>query len=66
MSRAVKRDIPASVRARLLKMASPQMSFNRILDRHGIERLIYRLQHAPHARRFTLKGAQLFLVWTGK
>lgn len=65
MSRAVKRDIPASVRSRLLKLVGPEMTFERLLVRYGVERLLFRLQHSPHADQFLLKGAQLFLMWKG-
>ena len=39
---------------------------NLILTRYAVERLLYRLSISPHADRFILKGAQLFLVWTGR
>jgi Nucleotidyl transferase AbiEii toxin, Type IV TA system len=65
VSRVIKRDIPASVRARLQKMTGPKMTFERLLVRYGVERLLFRLEQSPHADLFMLKGAQLFLLWTG-
>ena len=38
---------------------------NLILTRYAVERLLYRLGISKYSDRFVLKGAQLFLVWTG-
>jgi hypothetical protein len=40
--------------------------FNLLLSRYGIERLLYRLSISPHADKFILKGASLFLIWKGQ
>jgi hypothetical protein len=40
--------------------------FNLLLFRYGVERFLYRLSISPHADRFILKGASLFLVWKGQ
>ncbi len=40
--------------------------FNLLLLRYGVERLLYRLSISPHADKFILKGASLFLVWKGQ
>jgi len=40
--------------------------FNLLLFRYGTERLLYRLSISPHADKFILKGASLFLVWKGQ
>jgi len=40
--------------------------FNAILVQYAIERLIDRLSRSVEARRFVLKGAMLFRVWTGE
>jgi hypothetical protein len=40
--------------------------FNAILVQYAIERLIDRLSRSIEARRFVLKGAMLFRVWTGE
>jgi hypothetical protein len=39
--------------------------FGFILERYGVERLLYRLSQSPHANDFVLKGAQLFILWKG-
>lgn len=59
------KNLPASVRARLLNIAKDQgVAFQEILVRYGIERLLYRLQQSNHGDEFILKGAMLFLDWT--
>jgi hypothetical protein len=40
--------------------------FNLLLLRYGIERLLFRLSQSPHADRFLLKGAMLFVIWDEK
>jgi hypothetical protein len=61
------RDVAASVKQRLLNAAKDQdTAFNRVLDRYVAERFLYRLGLSPVVDRFTLKGAALFLVWTGR
>jgi len=61
------RDIGASVRARLLRLARERgEDFQLLLTRYANERLLYRLASSPHASRFVLKGAALFTVWTGE
>jgi hypothetical protein len=45
---------------------SHKEDFNLLLFRYGIERFLYRLSISPHASRFILKGASLFLVWNGQ
>ena len=60
-------NIGASVRARLLAKAKERGDdFNLVLLRYANERLLYRLALSPHASRFVLKGAALFMVWTGQ
>jgi predicted nucleotidyltransferase component of viral defense system len=57
----------ASVRQRLLNLSrSRGEDFNLILTWYGIERLLYRLAQSAHGNQFVLKGALLFVVWTGK
>lgn len=64
MSAAPKRNLPASVRQRLLTLSQQRKQpFDLVLVRYGIERLLYRLSRSPHAERFVLKGAMLFAVW---
>lgn len=56
-----------SVRARLRNAAARSgEDFQRILQRYGIERFLYRLSRSTHADRFVLKGAALFLTWEGE
>lgn len=58
-------DPAASVRARLLNLARARgEDFQLVLTRYGLERLLYRLSRSPHAERFVLKGAILFLLWS--
>ena len=65
MSAAPKRNLPASVRQRLLTLSQQrQQPFDLVLVRYCIERLLYRLSRSAHADRFVLKGAILFAVWS--
>lgn len=58
------KDLAASVRERLLKVAKAEQSdFNGVLVRYALERLLYRLSQSAHADRFLLKGAMLFTLW---
>jgi hypothetical protein len=41
-------------------------SFNLLVVRFGVERLLYRLSQSRHANRFLLKGAMLFALWDEK
>lgn len=59
-----KRNLAASVRQRLLNLAKQRgENFDLVLVRYALERLLYRLSVSPHANRFLLKGALLFVVW---
>ena len=61
-----KKDIGASVRARLLRLAQDRGDdFQLLLTRYANERLLYRLAKSPHVGHFMLKGAALFTLWTG-
>ena len=58
------KDLPASVRARLLNIAKAQgVDFHQVLVRFALERMLYRLGESAHADRFVLKGALLFTLW---
>lgn len=60
----VPKNLAASVKARLLTLArSRGETFNDLLTRYGIERLLYRLGRSRHADRFLLIGAMLFVLW---
>lgn len=64
LSRHQPSNLPASVRARLLRLAKQSdANFNVVLVRFATERLLYRLSRSPYADRFVLKGAWLFYVW---
>lgn len=61
------KNLPASVKARLLNLAqSRNETFNDLVVRYCIERLLYRLGQSKHADRFLLKGAMLFVLWDGR
>jgi hypothetical protein len=65
VSKTIKRNLPASVRQRLLTLSrNRQEPFNTTLVRYAIERLLYRLSMSPYADRFLLKGAMLFAIWS--
>ena len=54
------RDVPASVRQRLLNLAREQrVRFEGMLQRYAVERFLYRLSVSDEVDRFTLKGAAL-------
>jgi predicted nucleotidyltransferase component of viral defense system len=60
----VTKNLPASVRARLLNVAKAQgVNFNQVLIRFALERILYRMSQSAHADRFLLKGALLFTLW---
>lgn len=57
-------NLGASVRARLLRIAqSSGQTFELVLTRYALERLLYRLSISSHAGRFVLKGAMLMMTW---
>lgn len=63
MARQV-RNLGASVRARLLTLSKAEgQSFDLVLTRFALERLLFRLSRSPHADRFVLKGAMLMMSW---
>ena len=58
------RNLGASVRARLLQISKEkEQSFELILTRYAIERLLYRLAQSPQTDRFVLKGGMLLMTW---
>lgn len=63
MAKEIK-NLGASVRARLLKLSKESgQSFDLVLTRFALERLLYRLSRSPHVDRFVLKGAMLMMSW---
>ena len=62
-----KKNLAASVRDRLLNHARESKDeLQLVLMRYGLERLLYRLSQSDYAGEFVVKGAMLFLVWTGE
>ena len=58
------RNIGASVRARLQNLSRETgQSFELVLTRYTLERLLYRISTSAHAERFVLKGAMLLTSW---
>lgn len=63
MAREAK-NVAASVRARLRNLAGErQASFQRVLTRYALERLLFRLGVSRYRDRFLLKGAMLYAAW---
>lgn len=63
MSSPIKKNLPASVRQRLLNLSETKgIAYELILSRYGVERLLYRLTQSNQRDRFLLKGAMLFAV----
>jgi predicted nucleotidyltransferase component of viral defense system len=63
MAKEIK-NIGASVRARLSSLANTSgQSFDLVLTRFALERLLFRLGQSVHADRFVLKGAMLLMTW---
>jgi len=59
------RNIPASVRQRLLNLAHQRgEDFQFVLNRFACERILYRLSNSRYRGRFLLKGAMLLPVWS--
>jgi predicted nucleotidyltransferase component of viral defense system len=58
------RNVGASVRARLLMISRTRnQTFDLVLTRYVLERILYRLTQTPHRERFALKGALLVTTW---
>lgn len=61
------RDLPASIRQRLLNLSRERgEDFSVVLTGFGLERLMYRIAQSPHRREFVLKGAMLIRAWTNE
>ena len=61
------KNLPASVRARLLNLAKERREdFTGILTRYALERFMYRLATSEHAERFVLKGGLMLQLWGGQ
>jgi len=58
------RNVPASVRQRLLNRARiDKRPFNELLQYYAMERFLYRLCRSVHSDRFILKGALMLRAW---
>ena len=65
MTKRIVTNVPASVFARLKKVAQARrIDVQLILTRYFIERLLYRLAESGERDNFILKGAMLFGVWS--
>ncbi len=61
------KNIPASVRQRLLNVArSRGEDFQFLIHRFAVERFLYRLARSAYSERFVLKGATLFSLWSDR
>jgi hypothetical protein len=64
MTSESRRNVGASVRARLLQRSRAERAdFQVLLTRYALERLLYRLGRSGYRDRFILKGAMLFVTW---
>jgi predicted nucleotidyltransferase component of viral defense system len=58
------KNVGASVRAKLLTLSkSNGQTFDLVLTRFALERLLYRLSQSEFSDRFVLKGALLLITW---
>lgn len=58
------KNIPASVRQRLLNRAkTDNRPFNELLQYYAMERFLYRLSVSKHSKEFVLKGALMLRAW---
>ena len=58
------KNLAASVRQRLLNISRDSgEDFNLVLNRFGLERMLYRLSQSEWREQFLLKGAMLFSIW---
>ena len=67
MSTSAPRNIGHSVFTKLKDQARERgEDFNHVLQRYGIERLLYRLSVSQYRENFILKGASMLMVWLGQ
>jgi predicted nucleotidyltransferase component of viral defense system len=60
-------NLAASVRQRLLNLSHESgENFNLVLAQYALERLLYRLGESDFTDQFVLKGAMLFVTWSGR
>ena len=59
-------NLPASIHQRLLDLDRGRIyDFTPVLRRFAFERWLYRLGKSQYAEQFVVKGAMLFVLWTG-
>ena len=59
-------NLPASIHQRLLDLDPKRIyDFTPVLRRYAFERWLYRLGKSEYAEQFVVKGAMLFVLWTG-
>lgn len=64
MKRRKIKNVPASVRQRLLNEARASgRPFNELLQHFAMERFLYRLSKSSHGEKFVLKGALMLATW---
>jgi hypothetical protein len=67
MNQSKRSNVAASVRQRLLNIIRETGDdANLVWTRYATERLLYRLSVSEYAGDFILKGAMLFMAWTGQ
>ena len=65
MSSKTPRNVAASVHRKLYNLGKKQGgNFQLLSIRYATERLLYRMSVSPHAHKFILKGALLFVTWS--
>jgi hypothetical protein len=65
LSKPIPKNLPASIRQRLLNLAKERKDdFGLIVVKYGLERILYRLSRSAYRDVFVLKGALLFELWT--
>lgn len=63
-AKEIKKNLPASVHARLLNLARAEnRPLNELLQYYAIERFLFRLGELPLRNQFVLKGAQMLRAW---
>lgn len=64
MSAKTPKNVPASIRQRLLDRAKRDgRPFGEVLQYYAMERFLYRLSRSPHASHYILKGALMRRAW---
>jgi hypothetical protein len=65
LSRPKLKNVPASIRQKLLDLARERnQDFGIVLTKYALERILFRIGNSKYRHVFVLKGALLFEVWT--